>query len=95
MDLEREVRWEVLLLQEFGFTGEEFNTLGSGHLVFAQPPSTGQRRSAIIVHAQVASFVRRQSFQSIGRFCCVGMEWGGWKLWLGTSHLFAGNPVTK
>ena len=35
-DLGREVHWDALLLQEFCFTGEDFETTSDGHLIFAQ-----------------------------------------------------------
>ena len=54
--LEIEGQWDILLLQEFCFTNEEFNNTSDGHFVFAQPPCLGQRRSAIIVHGRLAGF---------------------------------------
>jgi len=86
--LESEVSWDVLMLQEFCFTNEELTETTDGHLVFAQPPLGGQRRSAIILHARVAALVVNSSFQSRGRACCLDLDWAGWKLRLVRAHLF-------
>ena len=88
--LGQEVRWDVLLLQEFCFTNDEFDNTSGDFLVFAQPPLQGQRRSAIIVHDRVVHHVRNQTFHSFGRSCSIDMSWGGWCLRLVCSHLSSG-----
>ena len=55
--LELEVRWDALLLQEFSFTEEEFIDSADGHIVFAQPPCSGQRRCAIILHDRMVNSI--------------------------------------
>ena len=93
MDLGHEISWDILLLQEFSFTGDEFDFTEDGHRVFAQPPCAGQRRSAIILHAGVAHLAQRPSFQSKGRSCCLGLDWESWKLRLVCAHLCSGCSI--
>ena len=94
-DLEHEIPWDALLLQEFSFTGVEFENSRDGHLVLAQPPFLGQRRSAIIVHERVAGSVKTATFRSVGRSCSVDLQWGGWCLRLVSAHLFSGQSIQR
>ena len=90
-DLDKQVNWDILLLQEFTGARHTPEYTEDGHRVFAQPPCEGQRRSAIIVHARLARVCDSTSFQSVGRSCCIDFEWEGWKLRCICSHLFPGN----
>ena len=63
--------------------------------MFAHPPCLGQRRSAIILHAEFAGEALSSSFQSHGRSCSLDVLWGSWKLRLVCSHLSAGPSLVE
>ena len=94
-DLDDELVWDVLLLQEFSNTTIEFEDTEDGHVVFAQPPCLGQRRAAIVLHARVADAVLADSFQSVGRACCLDIQWAGWSLRCVCGHLYSGSSFAS
>ena len=57
LDASREHDWDFMLLQEYSAAAVVAEVSNAGHLVYAQVPIAGQRRSAIIVNHRVAASV--------------------------------------
>ena len=98
VDLSQEVRWDILLLQEFSAVHEIdycSEPTVDGHIILLQPPGQGRRRSAIIIHARHSHRLVEGSFKSSGRASVADFLWEGWKLRLLNGHLDAEHNLQK
>ena len=80
-DMEKEVKWDVLILIEFSAARGELLLSGvrkSGHLVRAQPYSIGRRAGALIFHARLR--IHHVELISHGRAFGADFCWGGWRI---------------
>ena len=75
LDLGREYSWGILLLQEFSSALKVPDVTSAGHLVMAQSLTTGQRRTCIIIHNNLAGLPRGE-FISRGRHIGVDIQGG-------------------
>lgn len=87
-----DTEWDIALLQEFkGGLGPLPARTRDGHVIFAQPPEQGRRRSAILVHQAWANNVIANSTPVGKRFLGINFVWGGLKLFFVAFHGEAGH----
>ena len=87
-DLENDLSWSILLLQEFTASRfhERFES-SAGHLVFLAPPIEGSRACCIVIHASIAHKVIPGSFTHRARGVAVALHWEGFNLYLISYHM--------
>ncbi len=80
-DMDKEVRWDALILVEFSAARQELRLSGirkKGHLVCSQPFKIGSRAGAIVFHSRLR--IHPAEFFSYGRAFGADFGWGGWKI---------------